>query len=254
MDKNDLTFLNRKYSFAKIFTQNIEDVAKNQIQRFIDTFVAKDTKVRIMPDVHAGKGCVIGFTCSLNDYIIPQIIGVDVGCGILALKISDEKLSNETLEKFDVYLKTNIPSGFNIHENISQFVDRDIIEKIWNSLIFKPNLDYMKRACGSLGGNNHFIECSIDEQNATWLVIHSGSRKIGIEVCGHYQDKAKKTLTLEDFQKAMEGIYSTTVDSSTLDEAPMAYKSASEIIRLINDTVEVKSILKPIYNFKASEK
>ncbi|MBS5673197.1 MAG: RtcB family protein [Lachnospiraceae bacterium] len=141
-------------SNLKIFTKNVEQEAVDQIELLLAQDAFKDCKVRIMPDVHAGKGCVIGFTADLGEKVIPNIVGVDIGCGML---------------------------------------------------------------CVSLG------QTDIDFEK------------------------------LEEFEKSMDGIYTTSVNQSTIDESPMAYKTLDEIVENIKDTVDVLAIIKPVYNFKASE-
>lgn len=400
-------------SDLKIFTENIEPEALKQIYTLIKQPAFSDCKVRIMPDVHAGAGCVIGFTADLGDKVIPNIVGVDIGCGMLTVELGNIDID---FEKLDKVIRKYVPSGRNVHEEESKFAE-DII----NKLICKNelrNLDWLKRSCGTLGGGNHFIEIDSDKDGNKYLIIHSGSRNIGKQVAEIYQQlaidtlqgkdklaeeskklieeykrtgrqkdiqrglaelkrkfqpdkigipkelsyltdenremylydmklcqkfasenryriakeisygmewnidrfsngfetihnyieydtnivrkgaisakagekllipinmrdgciigigkgnsdwnysaphgagrimsrsKAKETVSLEEFEKSMEGIFTTSVNRSTIDESPMAYKPIDEIIENIKDTVEVVKIIKPVYNFKASE-
>lgn len=391
----------------KIFTDNIEDTAREQIDLLLEQEPFKNCKVRIMPDVHAGAGCVIGFTGNLGDKVIPNIVGVDIGCGMLTIELGNIELD---LEKLDKIIRQYVPSGFNVHE----FTKMPFF--IGNLKCYKElkDIDWLNNSLGTLGGGNHFIEIDIDEDNNKYLVIHTGSRNLGKQVAEIYQEKAikycsydkemkeekqkvikeykeqgkekkiqnklieiskkyegktklpkdlcylegelredylhdmeicqkfavenrkeiafaimskmdldyidcfetihnyisfednivrkgaisakkgekvlipmnmrdgciigigkgnddwncsaphgagrlmsrsnaKRTLTMEDFQASMKDIYTTSVDETTLDEAPMAYKPMQEIIDNIKDTVEIIKIIKPIYNFKASE-
>ncbi len=403
----------------KIFTENVEQEAINQIDLLLDQEPFKDCKVRIMPDVHAGKGCVIGFTANLGDKVIPNIVGVDIGCGMLTVELGDDDLD---FERFDNIVKRLVPSGYNIHESkISQ------MDEINNLHCFRDLKDTNKfdRAIGTLGGGNHFIEVDIDEYNNKYLVIHTGSRNMGKQVAEHYQNlaielcsgkeemflekeeiikhykaqgkkkeiqkaikelekqyknnkpalprdlcylhgkyrdmylhdmdicqryavknrlsiaksilenyygrdfvgdydefikincfetihnyidmesnivrkgaisakkgekllipinmrdgciigfgkgnldwnesaphgagrimsrmRAKRTFNLNQFKESMEGIYSTSICKETIDEAPFVYKPMDEIIKNIKDTVEIEKIIKPIYNFKATQ-
>lgn len=395
----------------KIFTENIESQALSQIYRLIKQPAFSDCKVRIMPDVHAGAGCVIGFTADLGDKVIPNIVGVDIGCGMLTVELGNIDID---LEKLDEVIRKYVPNGRNVHETEDNFS-----EIIINQLYCKDrlkNVDWLKRSGGTLGGGNHFIEIDIDNDGNKYLVIHSGSRNIGKQVAEIYQkmaiddlsgansleeetkkliedykrtgrhkdiqrgiaelkrkfqpkssvpkelsyltgehremylhdmklcqefaslnrkqiwteimsglglnkmlvtyfetihnyiehdtnivrkgaisakdgetalipinmrdgciigrgkgnadwnysaphgagrimsrSKAKETVSLEEFEQSMQGIYTTSVNRSTIDESPMAYKPIEEIVENIKDTVEILKIIKPIYNFKASE-
>lgn len=398
---------------VKIFTKNIEQEAIDQINELLDQEAFKNSKIRIMPDVHAGKGCVIGFTGNLGDKVIPNIVGVDIGCGMLCVKLGKVDLN---LEKLDQIIRQYIPSGMNVHETQKyKFLE---LEQLYcfKELTNKDN--YLEKSLGTLGGGNHFIEIDIDEDNNKYLVIHTGSRNLGKQVAEIYQNKAieycsykkemkeekekiikeykeqgkqkeiqnklieinkkyegktklpkelcylegklredylhdmkicqefavlnrdniakeilfnyftdelipvcnkfetihnyisfednivrkgaisakkgervlipmnmrdgciigigkgnddwnqsaphgagrimsrskaKETLNLKDFENSMNGIYTTSVSESTIDESPMAYKPMDEIIKCIEETVEIERIIKPIYNFKANE-
>lgn len=399
-------------SDLKIFTENIEPQALNQIYTLIKQPAFADCKVRIMPDVHAGAGCVIGFTADLGDKVIPNIVGVDIGCGMECVELGNIDID---LAKLDEVIRKHVPNGRNVHETEDNFS-----EIIINQLYCKDrlkNVDWLKRSGGTLGGGNHFIEIDIDDDGNKYLVIHSGSRNIGKQVAEIYQQmaiddlsgandletetkkliedykrtgrqkdiqrgiaelkrkfqpkssvpkelsyltgehremylhdmklcqefavrnrwsiadsicrnmwgvpvssydyfstihnymehdtnivrkgaisakegetvlipinmrdgciigrgkgnadwnysaphgagrimsrsKAKETVSLEEFKRSMHGIYTTSVNRSTIDESPMAYKPIEEIMANIQDTVEIAKIIKPIYNFKASE-
>lgn len=399
-------------SDLKIFTENIEPEALNQIYTLIKQPAFADCKVRIMPDVHAGAGCVIGFTADLGDKVIPNIVGVDIGCGMETIELGKYPVE---LAKLDDIIHKNVPSGRNVHEEESNFAE-DIINQLYCKDSLK-NVEWLKRSLGTLGGGNHFVELDIDEDNNKYLIIHTGSRNIGKQVAEIYQQmaidtlqgkdklteetqkliaeykrigrqkdiqrgiaelkrkfqpekmnipkelsyltgeqremylhdmklcqefasknrrmiakeisdgmewqmlcvtsfetvhnyidhdtnivrkgaisarkgetvlipmnmrdgciigkgkgnddwnqsaphgagrimsrsKAKETVSLEEFEQSMQGIYTTSVNRSTIDESPMAYKPMEEILENIKDTVEIVKIIKPIYNFKASE-
>lgn len=392
----------------KIFTNNIEDSAKEQIDLLLEQEAFKDCKVRIMPDVHAGAGCVIGFTGNLGNKVIPNIVGVDIGCGMLCVELGNINLD---LEKLDKIIRQYIPSGMNVHEQ--KVKDYDFTQ-LYCYKELKNKDGWLEKSLGSLGGGNHFIEIDIDDKNNKYLVIHTGSRNLGKQVAEIYQNKAieycsykkemndekqkiikeykeqgrekeiqqalidinnkyngktklpkdlcylenkdreeylhdmklcqefavlnrsyiaykickelnilcdnyfhtihnyinfednivrkgsisarkderviipmnmrdgciigigkgnedwnysaphgagrtmsrniaRQSLSMEDYKQSMEGIYTTSVNEDTIDEAPMVYKPMKEIIEHIKDTVEVEKIIKPIYNFKASE-
>lgn len=392
----------------KIFTNNIEQSAKEQIDLLLEQEAFKNCKIRIMPDVHAGSGCVIGFTGNLGDKVIPNIVGVDIGCGMLCAELGN---INIDLKQLDEIIRKYIPSGMNVHE--FKVVDYDFTQ-LYCYKELKNKDGWLEKSLGSLGGGNHFIEIDIDDDNNKYLVIHTGSRNLGKQVAEIYQNKAieycsykkelqqekdniikkykeqgrekeiqqelikikqkyegktklpkelcylegkerenylhdmklcqefailnreyiflkickelnilaknyfhtihnyinfednivrkgaisarkgerviipmnmkdgciigigkgnedwnysaphgagrtmsrniaRETLKLEDYEKSMQGIYTTSVNEETIDEAPMAYKPMEEIIEHIKDTIQVEKITKPIYNFKASE-
>lgn len=169
----------------KIFTNNIEDKAKDQIELLLNQEAFRDCKIRIMPDVHAGTGCVIGFTGDLGDKVIPNIVGVDIGCGMICLELGNIELD---LEKLDKVIHEFVPSGMNVHkEQKYKFIEMDqliCLEELKN----KDN--WLEKSIGTLGGGNHFIEVDIDENNNKYLVIHTGSRNLGKQVAEIYQNKA----------------------------------------------------------------
>lgn len=399
-------------SDLKIFTDNIEPEALNQVYTLIKQPAFSDCKVRIMPDVHAGKGCVIGFTADLGDKVIPNIVGVDIGCGMLCCEIGKIDID---YEKLDTVIRENIPAGRAVREEKVPF---DQIEELHCKDQLK-NMDWLKSSLGSLGGGNHFIEVDEDADGAKYLVIHTGSRNLGKQVAEIYQQmaiddmqgadklkekserliadykaagrqkdiqrgiaelkrkwqpdklnipkelcyltgkhremylhdmkicqefarinrraiqhiifyymgwtfsrstmerfhtvhnyidhdtnivrkgaisakagekvlipinmrdgciigigkgnedwncsaphgagrimsrsKAKENVSLEEYRESMKGIYTTSVSQSTIDESPMAYKPMQEIVENIKDTVDILKIIKPVYNFKASE-
>jgi RNA-splicing ligase RtcB len=169
----------------KIFTNNIEDSAKQQIDLLLEQEVFKDCKVRIMPDVHAGSGCVIGFTGDLGDKVIPNIVGVDIGCGMLCVKLGKVDLD---LEKLDNVIRNYIPSGMNVRDIPCSGIFSFKVLKCYKELKNKGN--WLEKSMGTLGGGNHFIEVDIDEDNNKYLVIHTGSRNLGKQVCDIYQNKA----------------------------------------------------------------
>lgn len=366
-----------KYNFAHIMIDDIDETTKEQIQTFLNHPAFANTHIAIMPDCHAGKGAVVGFTMKMNDYIIPNIVGVDIGCGMLSRKFAIENID---LPKFDDFIKKNIPSGFSINNNLLR-VSTDFIYDVQEVCDNIKLEDWKKalRAIGSLGGGNHFIEIGKDFNNYYWVTIHSGSRNFGLKVANYYQSiakanlkkyfidkseykdleflltnekdgqdyirdlkvaqkfaslnrlemmnritdylgygslqeiesvhnfigddniirkgatparenelviipfnmrdglaickgkgnslynysaphgagrilsrtKAKEVLSVIDFNKQMEGIYTTTANVETIDEAPGAYKDKQIIVGNIKDTVEIIDFVKPVYNFKA---
>ena len=364
----------------KIFTDNIEGEALNQIYTLAKHPAFDGAKIRIMPDVHAGKGCVIGFTADLGDKVVPNLVGVDIGCGMLTVCLGKADVD---FEKLDHVIRGNVPSGRGLQETGSKWTKLSQL-RCYDAL---KEIDRVNRSMGTLGGGNHFIEIDKDEGNNKYLIIHTGSRNLGKQVAEYYQhlaveimqgkneskkvpkelcfltegyredylhdmklcqefasdnrysiaaailhgmngkknvdilekgisfetvhnyidpetniirkgaiaayegqrvlipmnmrdgciigigkgnpdwncsaphgagrlfsrSAAKDLITLEEFQESMEGIYTTSVNKSTIDESPMAYKPMEEIVDKIADTVEIESIIKPVYNFKAAE-
>lgn len=168
----------------KIFTTNIEQEAIKQIDELLEQEPFKNCKVRIMPDVHSGKGCVIGFTADLGNKIIPNIVGVDIGCGMLCVELGNIDLN---LEKLDKIINEFIPAGRNIREK--EIFKLENIEKLHCFRELKETNKFNK-AIGTLGGGNHFIEIDIDDEKNKYLVIHTGSRNLGKQVAEYYQNLA----------------------------------------------------------------
>ena len=395
-----------KYNTAVCYTKVIEDEAVEQIRRMMDTPFAEGSKVRIMPDVHTGAGCTIGTTMTVTDKVVPNVVGVDIGCGMYTVKLDTKDID---LSKFDEVCH-KIPSGKNVWEGRKEQFDLTEL-KCFRSL---KDTKRLVRSLGTLGGGNHFIEIDRSSDGSLYLVIHSGSRNLGKQVADLYQalavdlqsgkeeyfkrreeiirtykeegkrseiqsalkalsaeygrlepsvpkelcwlygtyledylhdvricqdfarrnrelmaqiilseygakavedfhtvhnyidtdemilrkgsisarkgekvlipinmrdgsilaygkgnpewnfsaphgagrvmsrTKAKATVILEDFKKAMEGIYTTCVSEETIDESPMAYKSLEDIIDVVSESVDVIEVIRPVYNFKAA--
>lgn len=367
-----------EYNKASVFAQTIDQTTHAQILSMLNNPAFQGSKISIQADCHAGAGSVIGFTATQNDYVIPNVVGVDIGCGVTAVWLGKREFD---LDAFDHNIKRTVPSGFNGHHdkehlNLLTKESRESLHDIHNNIKCDISLKEFYEKVGSLGGGNHFIELDKDENGDIWLVIHSGSRNFGLQVAGFYQKKAaelhpgfksqeymsiaeggqdylndmrkaqayaminrdamvrqifnhilredfkeanyrkiesvhnyigddhiirkgaisaykdenvvipmnmafgtvvgigkgseahnfsaphgagrvmgrgqaKKTLNMDEFKKSMEGIHTSTATQRTLDEAPMAYKNPQEILDQLAETVEVKSFLKPIYNFKS---
>lgn len=392
-----------KYGTAIVYATVVDETTKEQIKNLMDQKFTKDLNVRIMADCHAGTGCVIGTTMNINDCVVPNLVGVDIGCGMLTVKLGKMDID---LIKLDRFVRKKIPSGLEIYSE-EQLMATDIEGlRCYEHLAHKSR---HKKSMGTLGGGNHFIEIDKDDEDNLYLIIHTGSRNLGKQVCEYYTTKAKKdyldskrknirslinrykrlnkeekiqegieklmkkynsidfdllpvygktfedymfdmdicqkfawenreaiatkimkhlglelsnfeyfhtihnyinmedkilrkgsisaylgeevlipinmrdgsiiargksnveynysaphgagrilsrseafnSITLSDFKEAMTGIYSTSVQESTIDESPFAYKSIEDIIPNILPTVDIVKIIKPIYNFKA---
>ena len=392
-----------KYNTAKVFTDVIEPEAISQIMELCNQPSFEGLQVRIMPDVHAGAGCTVGTTMTIKDKVIPNLVGVGIGCGMEVAKLGKIDID---FAQLDAIIREKIPSGCNIREKAHAFAKQIDLTKF--RCVGDLNLDKAEKSIGSLGGGNHFIEVDVADDGTKYLVIHSGSRHLGLEVCKHYQraaydrivrltgkeaqeaiierckkegrmqdiadelktlkplyvskdlaycegelfddyihdmkiaqkfanlnrlamkkeildalgikevesfttlhnyidtdnmilrkgsvsaqagetliipinmrdgslicvgkgnpdwnysaphgagrlmsrSKARELLSLDEFRETMSGIYTTSVGRDTIDEAPMAYKSLEDIVDNIHDTVDIVDIVKPVYNFKASE-
>ncbi len=358
---------------AKIFADTLEQEAFEQVEALANFEPYLNEKIRVMPDAHVGKGSTIGTTMTITDKVTPNLVGVDIGCGMLATRLNEKDVD---LPRLDGIIRSEIPSGFSVRKKATR-------EFNFDQLRCAKHADLQRAALsiGTLGGGNHFIELNRGEDGSLYLVIHSGSRHLGVNVWKYYQDlawknitknnkgqekpivsrglaylegydsedylndmkivqsfasvnrktmadviidemgwsvanqvetvhnyidiknrilrkgavsamegeillipinmrdgslicrgkgnedwnfsaphgagrvmsrtKAKELLSMEDYQEQMRDVYSTSVNRSTLDEAPLAYKPMNEIINAIHDTAEVIEIIRPIYNFKA---
>lgn len=189
---------------VKIFTDNVEESALEQIKELLSIDVFSDKKIRIMPDVHAGAGCVIGFTGDLGDKVIPNIVGVDIGCGMRILNLG--KLADIDYHAFHEHIRSNVPSGKIVREDkfgLKPLVGEEMeiyreAKKLVTELFCYRELKdsgRINKSIGSLGGGNHFIELDKDDEENVYLVIHTGSRNLGKQVAEIYQAKAVKHLT-----------------------------------------------------------
>ncbi len=394
-----------KVNTAICYATVIEDEAIEQIRRMCDYEMTENSKIRIMPDVHAGRGCTIGTTMTIHDKVVPNVVGVDIGCGMYTVELGKIEIDFARVDEAAHF----IPSGMDVWKGRLERFDLTEL-RCYRELEHAKRLE---RSLGTLGGGNHFIEVDAAADGTKYLVIHSGSRNLGKQVAEFYQQRAidlsagkadyfekreeiirtykeqgrrteiqpallalkqawdekkpalpedlcylygtylqdylhdveicqrfakrsrelmaevllqrtgmtalsafhtihnyidtdemilrkgaiaahagelvlipinmrdgsvlargrgnpewnysaphgagrmmsrtraRATLDLESYQKAMEGIYSTSVNEATLDEAPMAYKSLADILDVVRESVDVLEILKPIYNFKA---
>lgn len=394
-----------KYNSAKIFTDVTDDTAIEQIRTLCNQPFVKDAKIRIMPDVHAGAGCTIGTTMTISDAVVPNMVGVDIGCGMEVLKVTNKFIE---VQKLDKLIHSAIPAGFNIRGRAHDFANEIDLRELYCA--DKIDIDRAYCSIGTLGGGNHFIEVDKDENGGIYFIIHSGSRHLGLEVANYYQRlawqnlnsvpqdeiqrviaqcksegrerdiqsaieaigagantdipkqlayvsgslfasylhdmrivqrfamlnrkammdelirgmklktdeqfttihnyidtenmilrkgavsaqvgekliipinmrdgclictgkgnpdwnysaphgagrlmsrrQAKENFTVSEYRKEMQGIYSTSISSETLDECPMAYKRMEDIVDNISPTVSIDRIIKPIYSFKAGE-
>ena len=183
--------LKGKYNTAVVYTDKIEATAERQILELCNQSFSKNHQIRIMPDVHAGAGCVIGFTADLGEYVIPNIVGVDIGCGMLTIQLGSVKVNFNELDRI---IRKHIPSGREAHPQIVQ--DFPQLEQLhcFGNL---RKVDWIRRSVGTLGGGNHFIEIDVDESDNKYLIIHTGSRNLGKQVADLYQKRAYEVLSYQ---------------------------------------------------------
>lgn len=275
-----------KYNSAKVFTKDVDEKSLEQIKGLCDQPFSEGAKIRLMPDVHAGAGCTIGTTMTITDKICPNLVGVDIGCGMETIVFHADSPVSRRFDpaKLDKCIRLNIPAGFAIRKFPHKFVE----ELEWNKIRGKYDRNRARLSLGTLGGGNHFIEADRDGDGNLYIVVHSGSRHAGLEIAEYYQaeawkqlngslvcvgkgnedwncsaphgagrvmsrGQARRELALDQFKAEMEGIWSTTVSMDTIDESPMAYKTMDSIVQNIGPTADVVTVIKPVYNFKASD-
>ena len=178
-----------KYNRAVCYASTLEEKAEEQIRMVCDREEFADCKIRIMPDVHAGKGCTIGTTMTVKDKVVPGMVGVDIGCGMETVRIAETDID---FERLDRVIRESVPSGMNIRETPHPLADGIDLGEIRCQK--EISVDRAVRSVGTLGGGNHFIEVDKDEEGAFFLVVHSGSRHLGCEVAEYYQKEGYRAL------------------------------------------------------------
>lgn len=177
--------INGKHNTAIVYTNDIEDTAHEQLEAVCDAPYLADCKVRVMPDVHAGKGCTIGTTMTIHGKVVPNMVGVDIGCGMYTVKLEDKSID---FNELDATIRKHIPSGRAVRSDVHQFAEQVDLNEL--QMASMCDIDRAYRSIGSLGGGNHFIEVDKDNDGHLYLVIHSGSRHLGVQVADYYQDAA----------------------------------------------------------------
>jgi RNA-splicing ligase RtcB len=182
-----------KYNTANVYTGALDEKSREQIQLLCDQAFTEGSKLRLMPDVHAGAGCTIGTTMTISDKIVPNLVGVDIGCGMETIVISKDAQVSRDFDpvRLDNWIHEKIPSGRNIRGEPHEFVEKIPLENIRCRAI---DLRRAKLSIGTLGGGNHFIEADRDEDENLYIVVHSGSRHLGLEIAEWYQEEAWKQL------------------------------------------------------------
>ncbi len=182
-----------KYASAKVFTDYADEASVAQILELCNQPMAQETQIRIMPDVHAGAGCTIGTTMTITDKIIPNLVGVDIGCGMETTVIKESYIEPQKLDKL---IRSEIPSGCQARTKQHKYAEKIDLSELY---CYKHiHAEHALLSIGSLGGGNHFIEVDKDENKNIYLVIHSGSRHLGVEIARYYQEEAYKLLNGSD--------------------------------------------------------
>ena len=182
--------LDGKYGTAKVFTDVVDSESISQIINLMNQEYIYDSQVRMMPDVHAGAGSTIGTTMTISDKVCPNIVGVDIGCGMETIRIKEKHIEPQKLDKL---IRASIPSGFSIHSTPHRLSSQIDLSDLF--CIKKVNLDRARLSIGTLGGGNHFIEANEDDDGNIYIVVHSGSRHLGLQIAKHYQEAGYKALS-----------------------------------------------------------
>lgn len=181
--------LKGKYNEAKVFTDVVDESSISQVMLLLNQEFAAGSRIRLMPDIHAGAGCTIGTTMTITDKIVPNLVGVDIGCGMEVIQVKEKHVE---LQKLDKLIYEKIPSGFNVREKTHRYFDEIDLEE----LCCYQHIDIRRaeKSLGTLGGGNHFIEADKDEDGNLYVVVHSGSRHLGLEVANYYQEEGYRAL------------------------------------------------------------
>ncbi len=181
--------LKGKYNQAKIFTDMVDEASVAQVLLLLNQEFVSGSRIRLMPDIHAGAGCTIGTTMTITDKVVPNLVGVDIGCGMETVRVKEKHME---LQKLDKLIYEKIPSGFQVREKTHRcFEEIDLQELYCYKYI---NSHRAEKSLGTLGGGNHFIEANRDEDGNLYLVVHSGSRHLGLEVANYYQEEGYRSL------------------------------------------------------------
>ncbi len=228
-----------KYTNAIVYTDNLDECAYQQLGDICDHFAFRNSVIRVMPDCHAGNGCVIGFTAVLNEKrIVPNIVGVDIGCGVMATIFRTEKRID--FKQLDCFIRSNIPSGMCVREAPSLYIDSHSeivseVDDICRIIGANNRRDMFLNSLGTLGGGNHFIEIDRVSDNTFLLAVHTGSRSLGLNICKYFQshssviDEELKHSIIEKHKTAV-----TTEEHKAIQEEISSMQSVSDELGYIS--------------------
>lgn len=182
-----------KYNTAKIFTDMADQTSIAQVLELCNQEFSRGSRIRLMPDIHAGVGCTVGTTMTITDKVVPNLVGVDIGCGMETIRLQEKRVE---LQKLDKLIYENVPSGFSIREKTHRFLEQIELKELCCAK--QVNFPRAEKSLGTLGGGNHFIEVDRDEEDNLYLVVHSGSRHLGVEVAKYYQEAGYRALNWVD--------------------------------------------------------
>lgn len=198
--------LQGKFAAAKVFTDVVDNESISQVINLLNQPYVSESKVRMMPDIHAGAGCTIGTTMTIRDKICPNLVGVDIGCGMETIRIKESYIEPQKLDKV---IRNGIPSGFEIRPSPHRYAQEIDLSELHCAK--NVNVDRAYNSIGTLGGGNHFIEANKDSEGNIYIVVHSGSRHLGLEIANFYQEAAYKSLTSyskEEIEAVIESLKS----------------------------------------------
>ncbi len=215
--------LQGKYGTATVYATIIENEAAVQIVDLLNQPFVEGEHIAIMPDVHAGVGCTIGTTMTITDKVVPNLVGVDIGCGMKTIKLKEKSLD---FNRLDEVIRSSVPSGTNIRSYRHKLAQTIDLKKLKCANFV--NIDRAKLSIGTLGGGNHFIEVDKDDNGNLYLIIHSGSRHLGVEVAKHYQNEAYKRLSKPSDEEASKIVseLKTKGKAKEIQSALAAYKKS----------------------------
>ena len=182
-----------RYNQAKIFTDVVDQASIAQVIELCNQEFTVGSRIRLMPDAHAGAGCTVGTTMTITDKVVPNLVGVDIGCGMETARIREDHIE---LQKLDKLIYAKIPSGFAVRPAVHRYAGQIDLEELYCAKHIQ--MLRAEKSIGTLGGGNHFIEVDRDDEGRLYVIVHSGSRRLGLEVATYYQEEGYKVLNRTD--------------------------------------------------------
>lgn len=242
-----------QYNSCNVMLDEVEEGLVAQLFTFLNHPAFNGGYMAIMPDTHVGKGVCIGFTKQMNEYVIPNVIGVDIGCAIDAYNLGQIQMDDKDFKAFDDFIRKHVPSGPNVRDRVKhREVPSELLAQII-TIIEKLGMDRKRviHSIGTLGGGNHFIELNIDPNGDVWLTVHSGSRNFGKQVCDYHQKKAKelmRTMFVGSAYKDLEFLPLEHGGNEYIQDMQVAQEYAA-----LNRSNMVKRMTKNFFNVEPKE-